>query len=258
MSAINIQGLRKSFSYNDNGTGAKVVLDGINLSIESGQFVTFFGPNGCGKTTFLKTLAGIEPYDEGVVHIDSKSPTEANTGIIFQNYGDSLMPWLTCMQNILFPFSLRARRKLLKGATNQLHQLLRDLRIELPLDNYAYQLSSGQQQLTAILRTLLYKPDVILMDEPFSALDFQTRRYMQNTLLDIWARHKPTILFVSHDPEEAIYLADRLVLFSKLPASVIVIHDVHFERPRSLDLLETQEFFELKRQCLRAINKEVR
>lgn len=257
MADIQIDNLHKSYCSQDNGLSRSVVLKDINLSIKSGEFVTFFGPNGCGKTTFLKVLAGIEPYDDGTILIDSKGPIEAKTGLVFQDYSDSLMPWLTCRENILFPFSLKNRKSYLDNAKQRLDQLLKDLKIDLPFDNYGYQLSGGQQQLTAILRTLLYQPDVILMDEPFSALDYQTRRYMHRILLEVWERDRPTILFVSHDLEEALYLADRLVLLSALPASVTDIHDIHFGRPRLPELLETQEFFQMKRDCLRIFHKEV-
>jgi len=135
---------------------------------------------------------------------------------------------------------------------------LNDLEIDLPEGNYPYQLSGGQQQLVAILRTLIYKPDVILMDEPFSSLDYQTRSFMQMTLLDIWQHERPTILFVSHDIEEAIFLADRLVLLSALPASVREIKVIPFSRPRTRSLFESDEFFEVKRECLRMIKKEFR
>jgi len=233
-----------------------VVLNDISLDIAPGEFVTFFGPNGCGKTTFLKVLAGIEPFDSGEVRIDSKGPVEAKTGLIFQNYSDSLMPWLTCEQNILFSYSLRKRRQGAADARKRLKGILEDLDIHLPLDNYPYELSGGQQQLTAILRTLIYEPDVILMDEPFSALDFQTRAFMQKTLLDIWQREKPTILFVSHDIEEAIFLADRLVLLGALPTTVRRITAIPFSRPRSRDLFEEDAFFGVKRECLHAIRAE--
>ena len=229
------------------------MLNDICLDIKAGEFVTFFGPNGCGKTTLLKVLAGIELPDSGTVLIDSKSPVEAKTGLIFQNYHDSLMPWLTCEQNILFSYSLRKRRAQAEDAHRRLRALLDDLNLHLPLGNYPYELSGGQQQLTAILRTLIYEPDVILMDEPFSALDFQTRAFMQQTLLEIWHRERPTILFVSHEIDEALFLADRLVLLTPLPATITQIIEVPFPRPRLNSVLEDDDFFHLKRTCLQIV-----
>jgi NitT/TauT family transport system ATP-binding protein len=256
MAKIQIQHLIKSYSSDQNGKRI-LVLDDINLDVLEGEFVTFFGPNGSGKSTLLKVIAGVEPYDDGTVSIDSLSPQEAKTGLIFQNYSDSLMPWLNCEDNILFPYSLGKRKAGLGEAQERLSSLLSELEIELPYKNYPYQLSGGQQQLVAILRTLIYRPDVILMDEPFSSLDYQTRSFMQMTLLNIWQREKPTILFVSHDIEEAIFLADRLVLLSALPATIKQIRTIPFERPRTRALFESGDFFQVKRECLRAIKREL-
>lgn len=256
MAKIEILNLVKSYPPLKNGDQRVLVLNDVSLDISEGEFVTFFGPNGCGKTTLLKVLAGIEPFDSGAVAIDSKTPQKAKTCLIFQNYNDSLMPWLTCRDNILYPFSLKKRRHELGAAKNRLSKLVSSLMIDLPLDNFPYQLSGGQQQLTSILRTLIYEPDVILMDEPFSSLDYQTRAFMQKVLLDLWEREKPTILFVSHDIEEAIFLADRLVLLGSLPATVSNVRQIPFERPRSRDLFEADEFFHLKRGCLKEMRKE--
>jgi NitT/TauT family transport system ATP-binding protein len=257
MARIHIQHLFKSYpTAADNGRNP--VLDDISLDVAGGEFITFFGPNGSGKSTLLKVIAGIEPYDGGNVIIDSKSPQEAKTALVFQNYGDSLMPWLSARDNILFPYSLKKRKDRAGEGRQRLSNLLRDLEIDLPQENYPYQLSGGQQQLVAILRTLIYKPDVILMDEPFSSLDYQTRSFMQMTLLDIWQHEKPTILFVSHDIEEAIFLADRLVLLSALPASIKETKTISFARPRTRALFESNEFFEVKRACLQTIKKELR
>jgi NitT/TauT family transport system ATP-binding protein len=255
MSSIHIRDLVKSYSTEQAGKIVSV-LGGINLSVNDGEFITFFGPNGSGKTTLLKIIAGIEPYNGGEILIDSKSPLQARTGLIFQNYSDSLMPWLNCEDNILFAYSLEKRKHERIDAYNRLVDILTHHHISLPLKNYPYQLSGGQQQLVAILRTLIYRPDVILMDEPFSALDYQTRRFMQSTLLDIWHKERTTILFVSHDIEEAIFLADRLVLLTRLPARIQEIKDIHLPRPRSAELLESGSFFQLKRDCLQALRGE--
>lgn len=256
MAKIVIQDLFKSYPALKGDNVRVAVLNRISLEINEGEFITFFGPNGCGKTTLLKVLAGIESFDCGNVAIDSKTPVEAKTGLIFQNYNDSLMPWLTCRGNILYPFSLKKRKHESEVGLNRLTKLLSHLTVELPLNNYPYQLSGGQQQLTSILRTLIYQPDVILMDEPFSSLDYQTRVTMQGVLLDLWEREKPTIVFVSHDIEEAIFLADRLVLLDSLPTTVASVRECPFGRPRSRDVFESKKFFHFKRDCLKAMKKK--
>jgi NitT/TauT family transport system ATP-binding protein len=257
MARIQIEHLVKTYPSISNDRDRVLILNNINLNIAEGQFITFFGPNGCGKTTLLKVIAGVEIFDSGSVSIDSKTPQDAKTGLIFQNYNDSLMPWLSCANNILFPYNLKKRRHEIGEAKKRLLKLLSELNIKLPLNNYPYQLSGGQQQLVSILRTLIYEPDVILMDEPFSSLDYQTRSFMQMTLLDIWHRDKPTILFISHDIEEAIFLADRLVLLGPLPATVKEVKTIPFGRPRARELFDADEFFHIKRQCLHLIREEM-
>ncbi len=257
MAKIQVEHLTKSYRSLSGDDHRLLVLNDINLTIAEGELVTFFGPNGCGKTTLLKVLAGVEPFDTGRVSIDEKGPEEARTALIFQNYSDSLMPWLTARRNILFPYTLKKRKGQIHEAQRKMMSLLSELRIELPLGNYPYQLSGGQQQLVAILRTLIYSPDVILMDEPFSSLDYQTRSFMQRVLLEIWEREKATILFISHDLEEAIFLADRLVLLGRLPATIREVKTMPFGRPRSRELFQTDEFFAIKKACLQVVQKEV-
>jgi len=255
MAKIHIENLVKTYTRSTPIPPLRV-LDDITLSVEEGEYVTFFGPNGCGKTTLLKVLAGVEPYDSGRLRIDSLGPHEAKTGLIFQNYADSLMPWLTGLENILFSYRLKKRQHEYTTARSRLESLLARLNINIPLDRYPYQMSGGQQQLISILRTLLYQPDVILMDEPFSALDYQTRTFMQSTLLNMWELEERTILFISHDIEEAIFLADRLILLGPLPTNIKSIRTIPFARPRTRALLESDEFFHVKTECLRIVTGE--
>lgn len=257
MSNITIHNLIKSYPPINNYSGEILVLNNISIVINSGEFITVFGPNGCGKSTLLKVLSGIEPYDSGEVLIDNKTPKQAKTGLIFQDFSESLMPWLNCKQNILFPFTLKERKNDYVKAEQELKHLLKDLNIEIPLTSFPYQISGGQQKLIAIIRTLLYKPDVILLDEPFSSLDFQNRLLMQHVLLDIWYKNKITIIFVSHDIEEAIFLANRLVILSSLPASIAEIKIIPFEYPRNQELLEDESFFGFKKDCLKKFKEQI-
>jgi NitT/TauT family transport system ATP-binding protein len=250
MEKIIIENLFKSFPLNNKSDDYVKVIDGISLTANKGEFLTFFGPNGCGKSTLISLVAGILNPDSGSITIDSKTPQEAKTGVIFQNFSESLMPWLNCLDNILFPYKLKNRKTEYSIAKNRLYELLEKLDIKLPLENYPYQLSGGQKNLTAILRTLIYKPDVILFDEPFSALDFENRISLQDTLLKLWDEEKCTIFFVSHDIEEAIFLANRVIILTRLPAKIKKIIDVNFPYPRERTLYENEGFFSLKNKCI--------
>ncbi len=229
------------------------VLQGINLSVEKGELVTFFGPNACGKTTLLYIIAGLIPFDKGQVEIDQKLPTEAKKAFIFQNYSDSLFPWRRTVDNICFPLEItgvpgRNRREMAKT-------FIERLGLNLPLMAFPYELSGGQQQLLAILRALIYDPEVLLMDEPFGSLDYQTRISMQLALLDLWQKTAKTIVFVSHEIDEAIFLADRLVLLTRRPARILEILDVNLPRPRTPDMFESAEFFSLRTKALRIFKR---
>ncbi|MEW6606556.1 MAG: ABC transporter ATP-binding protein [bacterium] len=250
MEHIVIENLRKVYLESVDGKQQKVeVLDSINLKIKKGEFVTFFGPNGCGKTTLLNIIAGLLNFDEGTVEINGKHPEESKISFIFQNYRDSLLPWKKSIDNISFPLELQRIPR--KQRYERVRNFLDKLGLKLPDALYPYQISGGQQQLLAIIRALIYDPDVLLMDEPFGSLDYQTRIYMQNKILDIWEKTKKTVLFVSHEIDEAIYLADRIVLFSNKPTKIIEILENTLPRPRNHSTLELQEFFILKTRALR-------
>jgi len=255
MAKIEIKNLLKYYHVSHKFDSKLLVLDKISLNVGEGEFIAIVGPNGCGKTTLLKIIAGIETYGGGEVLVDKKNPLDTKKILIFQNYHDSLFPWLSCLDNILFPFKLKANREEFEKAKERLKNMLKNLKINLPLENYPYKLSGGQQQLTAILRAIIYQPDVILMDEPFSSLSYEIRLFMEQILLQIREYKKPTILFVSHDIEEAIFLAKRVVIFSGLPAKIIQTVDIPFRYPRRRGLLLTKEFFEIKKKCLQIMKK---
>ena len=256
---LRVEGLTKTFSstsVKDKGfQGSLRVLENVNFSCQPGEFVTVVGPNACGKTTIFKIIAGLEERDYGKITIGGKPSYEAKIGYIFQNYRESLYPWRTCFDNLLVPLELnrvprRERKK-------RVEEFLFNLDFKVQDDAYPYQLSGGQQQLLCILRALLYEPDVLLMDEPFSSLDFQTTLYMHDKVLDIWAKTNATILFISHGVNEAVYLADKVVILSKRPARVMDVIEVDLPRPRKLEMTESEEFFAVRNRVLDIFKDEI-
>jgi NitT/TauT family transport system ATP-binding protein len=256
---LRVEGLTKTFSstsVKEKGfQGSLRVLDNVNFSCKAGEFITLVGPNGCGKTTIFRIMAGLEDQEYGKITIGGKPSYEAKIGYIFQNYRESLYPWRTCFDNLRVPLELnkvprRERKK-------KIEQFLFNLDFKVQDDAYPYQLSGGQQQLLCILRALLYEPDVLLMDEPFSSLDFQTTLYMHDKVLEIWAKTKATILFISHDINEAVYLADKVVVLSKRPAHVMDVIEVDLPRPRKLEMTESEEFFAVRNRVLDIFKDEI-
>lgn len=257
MEHIQIRNLSKRYSHSVDGEVYYVdVLDNINLQVKKGEFVTFFGPNGCGKSTLLNVIAGLLEPDVGSIRIEGVPPQMARIGYIFQNYRESLFPWKKNIDNIAFPLELQ--KISIKERRNKVRDVLGQLEIEIPENLYPYQLSGGQQQLSAIVRAFIYEPDVLVMDEPFSSLDYQTRYFMQGKLLDICARENSTVLFVSHELDEAIFLADRIVLLDKRPAKIISILENTFPRPRNHAIIETKEFFDMKTKALRLLKEAIK
>lgn len=239
-----------SKSYKEPDDGEVQVLHGTNLEVEKGEFVSLFGPNGCGKTTLLNIIAGLVNNDEGVVNIDGKEPGTARIGFVFQNYADSLFPWLKNIDNIAFSLSSADGQN--RDKHKYVESFVGDMGLEeMPLYKYPYQCSAGQQQLVALVRELIYKPDVLLMDEPFVSLDYDRRLSQQKHLLNSWEKTNTTILFVSHEIDEAVYLSDRIVLLSQRPAQVVASYEITLARPRQIEMLETEEFFRLKVPILR-------
>ncbi len=252
MVQIYIKDLSKSFLYKDK---ILKVLNNINLKINDGEFLVIFGPNGAGKTTFLNILGGIEDADKGDIKVDGKSVDETKIGFVFQNYHESLLPWRTILKNVELPIertikNTSTREKIAK-------QCLRDVGLLNFSNKYPYQLSGGMKQLVAIARSMAYDPDFLLLDEPFSALDYDNRIKMEEKLLWLWSKKKKTIIFVSHDIDEAVFLADKIVVFSKRPASVKAIINVKLKRPRTVDTRLKKEFFEIKNRVLKVFKDEV-
>lgn len=251
--SVIIRGLCKSFLKDIKKSSYLYVIEDIGIEVKSGEFVTFFGPNGCGKTTFLNILSGLLLPDKGEVIIQGKNPGTAKIGYIFQNFSETLFPWRRNIDNIAFPLELKGISKAQRYKKSI--ELEENLGIEIDNDSYPYKLSGGQKQLVAIARALIDQPCVLLMDEPFNALDFQTRMVMEDKILDIWEKTKATVLFVSHDIDEAIYLADKVVFFTKIPAKIAYIMEVNLPRPRRQLMMTSNEFFGLRSKAIEIFRK---
>jgi NitT/TauT family transport system ATP-binding protein len=232
----------------------RLVLDRICLNIPSGQFVCVLGPSGCGKSTLLNALAGFVAMESGRVTVDGDVVTApgADRGVVFQD--PTLFPWKTVMQNVSLGPLLGGRGA--AEAERIARTLLARIGLSARSDSFPKQLSGGMQQRVGIARALANNPRVLLMDEPFGALDAQTRSMMQHMLLDVWADIGVTVLFVTHDIDEAVILADRVLLMSASPGRIIDDVAVPLARPRANDVMFMPEFNEIKRRCFEHIRRE--
>jgi NitT/TauT family transport system ATP-binding protein len=243
---------RKSFRKGDIETP---VLDDISLEIYRGEFLTLFGPNGCGKTTLLNVIAGVEPLDSGSVVVNSRADGQkTKVGFIFQDYRGNLMPWLTVAQNIAFPLQVLGVPK--RERLARAEELLSRFGFRLDLSARTYTLSGGQAQLTSILRALIIDPEILIMDEPFSALDYQTNLALYEKVLLIWKTAGMTVVLISHDIEEALYLGERTVFLKRRPARIAAILENDVPGPKDLGQIGTEAFSALKRRALEIFRKE--
>jgi len=252
---IAVRNVAKTFRMAD---GKNVdALENINFEIEDaysregrdiGEFRVLLGPSGCGKSTLLRLIAGLDRPDSGEVLVNDQ-PVDGpgkDRGMVFQKY--TSFPWLTVADNIAYGLKINSVPE--QKRHEIVAQLIRDIGLSGFENAYPETLSGGMQQRVAIARTLALRPAVILMDEPFGALDAQTRSEMQQLLLKVWDETASTILFVTHDVEEAIYLADRVFIMSAHPGTIVEDVQVPFDRPRSLDLKQRNEFHELQSYVL--------
>ena len=246
---ITIRGLSKSF--NDT-----VIYDKFDLDLPQGEFISIFGPNGCGKSTLINMISGLMPVDAGQVLFDGQTIQETRLSYVFQNYRDALFPWLRAIDNIHYPLKLMGLSR--RERDQRVEQLLADFGVKIDLNSYPYMLSGGQQQTVSILRALVTNPEVLFLDEPFSALDYEMTLFMREQLQRIFMETGTTTVLVSHDLEEAVYLADRVLLLSRHPARIADY--VHYEtpRPRNDETLSQPEFVTTKAHCLEIFQREVR
>ena len=233
------------------GSGAQAVLavDGLNLEIYRGELVCLLGASGCGKSTVLNLIAGLERATRGQVVVPA-----ASTCLMFQE--SALFPWLTVNGNVAMPLRLQRRRRADRDA--EVQRLLELVRLEKFGGHRPHQLSGGMRQRVNLARALAIDPEILLMDEPFAALDAQTREIMQTELLRIWERGQKTVLFVTHQIDEAVFLSDRVLVFARRPGRVQAEIKIPLPRPRHLDIKRTPEFVALVDRIWRMIEDDVR
>ncbi|MFC5300360.1 ABC transporter ATP-binding protein [Azospira restricta] len=248
MSQIVVNNVQKVFRTAERDV---VALKDINLEVQAGEFVCLLGPSGCGKSTLLNAVAGFSLPSSGAITVDGRriAAPGPDRGMVFQEY--ALFPWMTVAQNIAFGLEVQGKAK--GEVAAKIDQLLEMLHLKDFRDRFPKDLSGGMRQRVAIARVLALDSPIMLMDEPFGALDALTRRNLQDELLRIWAEFGKTVLFVTHSIEESIYLADRIVVMTYRPGTIKRDHVVDMPRPRDP---ASAEFNELKRELGRLVMEE--
>ncbi len=231
-----------------------LVLDSINMKVQKGEFVSIIGPSGCGKSTLLKLISGLIPKSSGTITLAGSSSDRNHIGFVFQD--SVLLPWYTAMENACFPFEIMYGKKTARENQKKVQELF-DLAGLTGFETaFPHELSGGMKQRVSIVRALSYDPEILLMDEPFGAIDAITRENMNNALLDIWSKTGKTVLFVTHDIAEAVYLSDRVVVLGKNPGRIIETIEVPLSRPRNDDTKLDEEFFSLMRKSKSLLEKK--
>ena len=216
-----------------SGVGQIQALDDVSIQLKKGEFVCIVGPSGCGKTTLLRVLAGLEQSSTGQATIYTEDSKRPQTGMVFQDAG--LFPWMSVLENVAYGMRMQGISGKKRYATAQ--HWINITGLARFTDAFPNQLSGGMQQRVGLARAFAHNPEVLLLDEPFGALDAQTRLILQETLLDLWKDSDMTVLFVTHSIEEALLLADRVVVMSARPGKILTSFEVGFERPRNISTL---------------------
>jgi NitT/TauT family transport system ATP-binding protein len=228
--------------------GAVEAVDDVSFTVSAGEFVCVVGPSGCGKTTLLKCISGLLEPTAGEVR------TDGTLALVFQEYSRSLFPWMTVRQNVAFP--LRRKKTDKAQVRSIVEQTLASVGLEETLDRYPWQLSGGMQQRVAIARALAFKPQLLLMDEPFASVDAQTRADLEDLVLELRRDYEVTIVFVTHDIDESVYLSDRIVVLTPSPTTVREIVEVPLGQPRDqVSTKERPEFAQLRAHIWRSIKR---
>ncbi len=235
---LEIAHVGKRFS---RGAESTLALDAVDLDVAAGEFVTIVGPSGCGKSSLLTLVAGLSPPSVGSIRIEGREIDGTSRDVAFVTQQDNLFPWRTLLENVAFPLELAGVGR--PAREQEARRWIRRVGLDGFEGAYPHQLSGGMRQRGNIIRSLIYQPRVILMDEPFGPLDAQTRLVLQAMLLSIWETQRATVLFVTHDLTEAIGLADRVVLMSARPGRIVRTDTVDIPRPRDIFHIATQPAF---------------
>jgi NitT/TauT family transport system ATP-binding protein len=248
---IEIDGVWKEFA---KGERRVLALQDISLRVAEREFVAILGPSGCGKSTLLNMVAGFDRPTRGAVRVDGEEIAEPSPrrGVVFQE--PALFPWFSVMENVLF--GPKTQRRPAAEYRRDAAQILEQVGLRGFETSYPAELSGGMRQRVGIARVLIMQPQVLLMDEPFGSLDAQTRMLMQELLLKVWERHQQTVLFITHDIEEALLLADRVCVMTARPGRIKKNIDVRIPRPRAIDVTTSPEFNALRREVLALIREE--
>ena len=248
---IEIQGVTKSYETRE---GSFLALEEVNLDVEKNEFICVVGPSGCGKTTLMNIIAGLNPPSTGTVKVRGELVTGPGKGkgVVFQQY--ALYPWLTVEKNVEFGLRMKGVEKEKRREIAQ--KYIKIVGLEKFAKSYPKELSGGMKQRVAIARAYTTGPEVLLMDEPFGALDAQTRAQLQENLLNTWQQEKKTCFFITHDVEEAVLLSTKVIIMSAGPGRIREIVDVHLPYPRNQETKLTPEFNELKNEIWNKVYRE--
>ena len=234
---VDIQNISKVFKNNKK---VKEVLKDISFQVEEGEFISLLGPSGCGKTTLLTIIAGFQQATGGKILVSSEEVKKSgpDRGFVFQSY--ALFPWMPVKDNILYPMKQQKMNK--EQRNNRLQELLEMSHLEGNEHLYPHQISGGMKQRTAVIRALACKPEVLLMDEPLGAVDFQMRKILQEELVSIWIQDRTTVIMVTHDVDEAVYMSDRVIVMSTDKGKILKDLKVKLPRPRDRESDEYNEY----------------
>jgi ABC-type nitrate/sulfonate/bicarbonate transport system ATPase subunit len=249
---VEIRGVSKSFDRKD--AGPLEVLQDVNFEASDGEFVSIIGPSGCGKSTLFSLLAGLDVPDRGDLRIMGAPVAASSPAIAYMPQKDLLFPWRTVLGNVTLPLQLQRLDR--QEVDRRARALFPIFGLDGFEDAYPFTLSGGMRQRAALMRTVIQDMPLMLLDEPFGALDSLTRTEMQDFLLEIWTRFRHTILFITHDIREAIYLSDRIYVMTARPARVRMVIEVPLPRPRSPDVIASESFIEIEGALFRALREE--